>query len=86
MLPQTPVLDGLKPTGDDNLEYESYCDSECDLNDLEGVQDWTKKSYLKYRDILVRHGRVIIRQRDAKVGGGEDVFWNALSEPWYSGS
>jgi ankyrin repeat protein len=82
-----PIPDGddmeqdTDPASDDYTENE-YCDSECNLNDLEGVDSWTREKYLKYRDALIRYGRVIMRERDAEEGGGEDVFWNALCDPW----
>ncbi|OTB16373.1 hypothetical protein K445DRAFT_22008 [Daldinia sp. EC12] len=82
-LPRVDRQHDTEPSDDQDTEGE-HSDSKCDPANVEGLEIWTEENYFLYRDALIRRGRVVVHRRelDEDEDGGDDVFWNALSQPW----
>lgn len=63
-------------------EYDSNGDFGIDLDNLEGMQPWTRENYEKYLSALKHYGRIVVRPNDTDEGIEEDVFWDAMSYRW----
>jgi ankyrin repeat protein len=66
-------------------EAVSEVDSECDLDDTDGLEDWTAETYEQYITVLERAGRILIRPGDERVGPAQEIYWpaNETIEQWF---